>query len=306
MIPAFNAASTVARTLGCLARQDFEGDYEVIVADDGSTDDTREIVGRASGVRLIECDHQGPGPARNAGVEASCAPLVAFTDADCFPDTSWLRLGTEALGDTELVQGRVVADPGASRGPFDRTVWVTAETGLYECANLFVRRDLFDRLGGFEDWLPAKVGKPLAEDAWLGWRARRSGARVRFVPDVRVAHAVFPRGPGEYVAERSRLIHFPFIVAKVPELRSTLLHRGFFMTASSASFDLAMAGMVAAVTTRRRSPLVATLPYFARVARRALPWRRRAPVVAVAEVAADARGMVALARGSVAARSMVL
>ena len=106
------------------------------------------------------------------------------------------------------------ADPGATSGPFDRTVWVVGETGLYECASLFCDRELFDRVGGFEDWLDARLGKPLAEDAWFGWRARRAGARTAFSDAALVHHVVFERDATGFVAERARLVYFPAIAGK--------------------------------------------------------------------------------------------
>lgn len=60
---------------------------------------------------------------------------------------------------------------------------------MYETANLLVTRELFDRIEGFEDWLPARLGKPLAEDVWFGWRARRAGARTAFCSEAIVHHA---------------------------------------------------------------------------------------------------------------------
>ena len=188
------------------------------------------------------------------------------------------------------------ADPAASPGrPSDRTLRVTRETGLYECASLFVRRDAFDRAGGFEHWLEARLGKALAEDAWLGWRLRRAGARSVFCEEALVHHAVFDRGPGEFVAERARLAYFPAIAARMPELRRTMTFRPRLLSARSAAFDAALAGAAVAAARRSRWPLVAALPWAAMVARAARPWRRRAPAVAATEAAADAVGFAALA-----------
>ena len=59
----------------------------------------------------------------------------------------------------------------------------------------------------------------MAEDVWLGWRARRAGLATGFASAAVVHHAVFPRSAGEYVAERRRLRHFPALVRRIPELR---------------------------------------------------------------------------------------
>lgn len=307
IIPAHDAAATLGRTLEAVADQDLDAPFEVIVVDDGSRDRTPQIVEAARGsVSMVRQRQAGPGPARNRGVEVARGEILAFTDADCFPDRGWLSAGLRALERADLVQGRVLPDPSAPAGPFDRTVAVEGERGLYETANLFVRRSLFERLGGFDDWLGARLGKPLAEDLWLGWRARRAGATTAFCDHALVHHAVFPRSPLGYAAERARLVYFPAIVAKIPELRETLLHRRWFLDERSAAFDLALLGVGAAVRSRSLLPLVATLPYGRLARARAGPWGRRAPLVAAWDFAADAVGLVSLAVGSVRHRSPLL
>ncbi len=238
VIPARNSATTIGKTLDALERQDLEEPYEVLVVDDGSTDATAAIVEEAEGpIRLLRASPSGPAGARNRGAAEARGAVLAFTDSDCVPTRRWLRAGLEAMRSADLVQGAVEPDPGASHYPLERTVWVVEEVGLYETANLFVRRELFERLGGFEDWLAPVVGKPLAEDVWLGWRARRAGAAVVFSEDALVHHAVFQITAGELIAEGIRRGHFPAMAARIPELRETLFYRRLFLSRRTAEFD---------------------------------------------------------------------
>lgn len=314
VVPAYNAAETIGKTIAALAAQDLAEPYEVIVVDDGSGDETVAIAeGTPGPIRVIRQDHQGPGPGRNRGVGEARADLIAFTDADCFPTRGWLRAGLAALKTADLVQGKVIADAKARRGPYDRTVWVLNESGLYETANLFIRRDLFLRLGGFEDWLPARIGKPLAEDVWLGWRARRAGARTAFSEEALVHHAVFRRGPLGHIGERRRLIYFPAMAQKMPELKQTFFYRRRFLNRRSAEFDLALLGVLAAGvllatagTVLAAVPLLGVLPYARTLLERAVHWGRYAPRVAVVDLAADTVGFAALAWGSARRRTVVL
>jgi glycosyltransferase involved in cell wall biosynthesis len=308
IIPARDAAATIAATLEAVAGQDIGRPYEVIVVDDGSTDDTARIAAAApEPVRVVRQVAAGPGPARNRGVAEATGRVLVFTDADCVPTPGWLRAGIAALEGADLVQGAVRPDPASARAPFDRTIWVNGQVALYETANLLVRRELFERLGGFEDWLGPVVGrKPLAEDVWFGWRARRAGARIEFSDDALVHHAVFPRSAAEYVAERLRLVYFPAIVERIPELRRELLFARVFLNQRSAALDAAALGASAALRRRSAAPLALAIPYAWMLGRDARRWGRRAPVAAAGGLAADVVGMLALLAGSVRRRTPVL
>ena len=305
VIPARNAAATIGRTLDALRAQDLGDPYEVIVVDNGSEDETAAIAERA-GVTVIRQGHERPGSARNRGVAAATATRIAFTDADCFPEPGWLRAGLRALENADLVQGAVDADPATPRHPFDRTVELGGPTALFETANLFVTRDAFERAGGFSDWAAAAIDEPFGEDAVFGWEARRQGARFTFAPSARVAHAVFARGPAAYVAERRRLVYFPALVARVPELRDEMLTARVFLTTRSLRFDLAVAGVGMTVKRRSALPLLAALPYASWLRRRAGSHGRNAALIVAVELAADAVGLVALVAGSTRHRALVL
>lgn len=305
VIPARDAEATLAATLRALEAQTVGRDaFELIVVDNGSLDGTVGLARGFDGVRVIERERgAGPGAARNDGAAAARGDVIAFTDSDCEPEPGWLAAGLAALGDDEadVVVGCV--EPVRPPGPLDRTVHFAVDTGLFESANLFVRRARFERAGGFPAGLEPDGTAPFGEDVLFGWAAVRDGARVAFSPGVRVRHAVEPRGAGAFVAERRRLALFPPLVRQVPELRGTFLHRGVFLTERSARFDLAAAGLAAALAARRPWPLLALAPYAALVARDVRSGGRRA---AAAKLAADAVGAVALVRGSVAARTPVL
>ena len=91
VIPAYNAGRTLPDTLAALRNQSVPPeDYEVIVVDDGSTDETPSVV-RRLGAKCITQPNRGPAAARNRGVRAARGEFVLFTDADCVPERDWIR-----------------------------------------------------------------------------------------------------------------------------------------------------------------------------------------------------------------------
>ena len=304
IVPARNAAATLATTLTALSDQDFSEPFEVVVVDDGS-DDATATIARDHGARVVATKGSGPAEARNAGVSDTEAAVLAFTDADCLPRASWLRVGVEALrGGADLARGPIL--PARPPGGFDKTIHVAEPSPLFESANLFVRREIFEGAGGFErpDFVPDSVPH-FGEDVLFGWRVVRNGATVAFAEEAVVLHEVFNRGSRGYVTERLRLRLFPPLVKEAGELRETM-PLGLFLSPGTARFDLAVAGILAAARLRSPLPLLAALPYARRDLAMPPPWKLGLAGYNAARVAADLTGLVALVWGSIRHRSPVL
>ncbi len=103
VIPAFNRAESLRRCLASLISQVYPSDrFEIIVVDDGSTDDIATAVhevtdgwnGRVSCLRKA---NGGPASARNAGIKAAIGDIVAFIDSDCSAEPDWLSQMVEVL-----------------------------------------------------------------------------------------------------------------------------------------------------------------------------------------------------------------
>jgi glycosyltransferase involved in cell wall biosynthesis len=304
VVPARDAAATLPDTLRGLEAQRFDGAFEVVLVDDGSTDSTAALAAGSPVVtRVVTLTGDGPGRARNAGA-ASAGTALAFIDADCRPVPGWLAAGAAALAHADLVLGETRPRPDQPCGPFDRSLSVVGLSPLFESANLFVRRELFESLGGFQSWLGPRRGKELGEDVWFGWRARRAGARIASCPDALVHHVVESRGAAEFVAERWRLRYFPALARRIPELRDEFFYRRWFLTDRAAAFDAALLALALARSSRRPAFALAGLPYA-----RLLAQDGRGPGgarVASGRLCADAVGLVALLLGSARRRSVLL
>jgi glycosyltransferase involved in cell wall biosynthesis len=305
IVPARNAARTLADTLEGLRDQCFSESFEVIVVDDGSSDATARIA-LGSGIvdRVVTLKGAGPAAARNAGAAAAGADRFAFIDADCRPADHWLAAGIAALDSADLVLGEIRPRPDRRRGPCDRTLWVIGCSPLFESANLFVRRELFEGLGGFESWLGPRDGKELGEDVWFGWRAVRHGARIAASGRALAHHEVYRRGPVGFAAERWRLRFFPELVRRIPELRRAAFHRRYFLNHRQLRFDAAVLALALAGVTRRPLLAAGAIPYGQLLIRDLR--EEQGKLAASARVAGDAVALVALAAGSLRSRSLLL
>jgi glycosyltransferase involved in cell wall biosynthesis len=192
IVPVRNAARTLGDCLDGLAAQQLRGvEVEVIVVDNGSQDDTARLA-RAHPVRPRVVSESRPGSyaARNAGLAVAQGKAVAFTDGDCLPAPAWLARGLRVLQSAELVAGRV--RPRLSPAP---TRWERFDAGHHvdqrkyvevlgfgATANLFVRREVFDRIGGFDGALRS------GGDREFCTRATAAGFRLAYAGDAEVTH----------------------------------------------------------------------------------------------------------------------
>src|SRR5579871_5097943 len=192
IIPHYNDLTNLARCMGLLRAQTFPAsDLEVIVADNNSRCGIEEVQRVCNGIaRVIPAPIQGAGAARNAAVEASRGQFLAFIDSDCRPEPQWLERGVAALETAQIVGGRVDVDYADPRNPtaveaFERVFAFNfkryiEQLGFSGTGNMFVSREIFDRVGGFRD--------RVAEDLDWGQRAVAAGYTFRYEPEAAVSH----------------------------------------------------------------------------------------------------------------------
>lgn len=201
IVPVFNEAGTIRAQLEALAAQDYKGQLEVIVGDNGSTDGSAEVAHRFAGGRLslevVPAHHRkGPSAARNAGLVAAGGEIVLFCDADDVADSAWVRTMAEALERCELVGGRLEVEsmndallrawrqPGAQTSLPHLLDFLPFAMG----ANMGFRADVIRALGGFDERFDRG-----GEEVALCWRAQLGGATLCFAPDA-VVHYRFRKG----------------------------------------------------------------------------------------------------------------
>jgi GT2 family glycosyltransferase len=175
--------------LAALAAQDCISDWEVVVADNGSTDASpataRSWVSRCEAFRLVDASaRRGPAAARNIGVESARGDLLAFCDADDLVQPGWLEAMAGALADADVVAGAFELGSLNGGGLGIPSPAVTRQIGHLPAglaANLGVVRRAFEAVGGFDENL--RVG----EDIDLCWRLQLAGFKFAAVQDAVVA-----------------------------------------------------------------------------------------------------------------------
>ena len=194
VVPAYNAAETLPACLAALAAQDAASDsYEVILVDDGSTDNTAAIA-KAAGVRVIRQPNAGPAAARNRGADAACGQLLFFTDADCAPTPGWITALSAPFADPRVAgaKGAYLTRQTAVVPRFTQLEYqdrydrmAQAETiDFVDTYSAAYRRDVFAASGGFDPTFPTAS----VEDQELSFRLAALGHRMVFVGAAQVYH----------------------------------------------------------------------------------------------------------------------
>ncbi len=240
IISTFNRCDSLARAVrSVLAQQAGTPPFEVVVVDNNSSDRTADVVAELQAadarLRYVFEGQQGLSYARNAGIGASRAPILAFTDDDVRVAPDWISAILRAFAqnpDVDFVGGRVLPD-----WPFDPPKWLTpanwsplalqeypapfrSHAGRQVClvgASLAFRREVFDRIGLFAaEFQRVEDGIGSTEDHELLRRLWAQGGQGIYAPEVTVTAEVQPermtkayhrrwyRGHGRFVARMER------------------------------------------------------------------------------------------------------
>ncbi|MFH0818322.1 MAG: glycosyltransferase [Candidatus Micrarchaeota archaeon] len=178
VIPTLNEEKCVRMCLESLKKQDYQGEYEIILVDAYSSDKTAQIAKEYTD-RVFLLPPKGPGMARNYGATQAKYPLVAFIDADCIAPSDWLSKIEENFKSTELIglggvlrpQEGLMFDKMMFRLTSDWWVRISAWLGIYQlygncCA---YRKEKFFELKGFN------TNVSFWEDTELSMRMKKIG-----------------------------------------------------------------------------------------------------------------------------------
>ncbi len=187
IIPAKNEEAFIGQCLESVLNNSYPGDgYEILVVDNGSTDDTREI-SRKMGAIVYEKPDLSISALRNFGAKMAKGRILAFLDADCTVAEDWLCRAEEYFKKDEIVCF------GAPPGIPDNPTWVQKTwflvrgaherkvTSWLETANMLIKREAFLAVGGFNEHLTT------CEDVDISYRLLKSG-KIVSDPSIKTIH----------------------------------------------------------------------------------------------------------------------
>jgi glycosyltransferase involved in cell wall biosynthesis len=204
ILPVRNAGATIADQLAGLSRQVVDRPWELLVVDNGCTDNTLTVVEqwkpRLGEIRVVPAhDRAGLAHARNVGVAAARGGVVAFCDGDDIVADGWAQALLDGCGDAELVGGALdveqLNDPPSIywRGGSPTAAGPPLAHRLFPIAvgaNFAARRGTIDEVGGFDEQFLI-----CSDDVDFSWRVQQAGGRFcfansavvryRFRPDLR-------------------------------------------------------------------------------------------------------------------------
>lgn len=193
IVPCLNAEDTIGEQLTALAAQDWSEPWEVIVADNGSTDGTLDVVrrfeGRVANLRTVNASgKKGSAHARNAGAEAARGEWLAFVDADDVAGEGWVAAIGKAVAEHDFVASRFVTAAGGGQQQFPSMRRTPQQDGLQQYdypqylphsagSGLGVKASVHRAVGGFDETFLR------LQDTDYCWRIQLSGIPLHFAPD---------------------------------------------------------------------------------------------------------------------------
>lgn len=193
VVCSYNGGRTLEACLTSLLQMDYP-DYEVILVDDGSTDNTEKIAADFPKVKTIRQPNRGLSFARNVGMYAARGEIIAYTDSDCMADKDWLYylVGTLEQGDYVAVGGPNISPPAqswaqacvaASPGQPSHVLVGDSEAEHIPGCNMAFYKTALELIGGFDPEY-RKAG----DDVDVCWRLLEQGCRIGFSPAAIVWH----------------------------------------------------------------------------------------------------------------------
>ncbi len=223
VIPTYRRHDLLTRALTAACLQTFPADeYEVVVADDAASEETRQLVTAISessscAVRYVPVlGRHGPAAARNCGWREARGEILAFTDDDCIPDPQWLATGVRRLrqdDSADAAWGKLIMPVSQPPTDYERDSSGLAQA-VFVTANCFVKRSAMAIVGGFDERFPLAW----REDTDLYFRLLKHEMNIVHEPQAVVVHPVRPARWGVSLMQQAKSQFDVLLYRKHPDL----------------------------------------------------------------------------------------
>ncbi len=227
IIPVYNDGKYLKSTVNAIEEQiGEECDIELIIVDNGSTDDVFSGIGKSNIIKVIKETNNlnSPYSCRNRGIEIAKGDIIVLLDSTCVPGKDWLTNGLQHLTQTnaDIVGGNVLFDfEGRKTGAklYDALTNIKMEEsikkGVAKTANLFIKKTAFDKIGLFPEGIRSG-----ADVRWT-YKATSNGLKLVFCPDAIVYKVA--RGFKELLKKQWRVgLHQPLIWRETGKRKSKI------------------------------------------------------------------------------------
>lgn len=283
IIPTYNGAARVGNCLNALLHQVPTRSLEILVVDDGSTDNTSDVVRQFPGVRLLAQANAGPAAARNRGAMEAQGEFILFTDDDCVPAPEWVDSMLAPFHDPDVV-GAKGAYRTRQKSVIARFVQIEYEDryrlmssvpliDFIDTYSASFRRDRFIEMTGYDTSFPVAC----AEDIELSYRMSARGWKMKFAPRALVYHT-HPDTLSKYLKKKYKFAFWRVLaVRKNPSKGIKDSHTPQLMKLQLMLAPLLFLGLFLDVTVRPRIPavlvviggfLLSTIPFAVRATKK--------------------------------------
>lgn len=219
IIPTFNGASRIGNCLDALLEHTADQAVQILVVDDGSTDNTVAVVRQYPTVLLISQANAGPAAARNRGAMESGGKVLLFTDDDCVVAPGWLQSMLDSFKDAAVVGAKGVYRT-CQKSLIARFVQIEYEDryrlmrgadsiDFIDTYSAAFRRERFFETNGYDTSFPVAC----AEDIELSYRMSNAGWKMKFAPEAIVYHT-HPGTLRAYVAKKYKFAYWRVMVLR--------------------------------------------------------------------------------------------
>lgn len=230
VIPFFNGGELGRRCLQSALNQDYKTELlEIIAVDDGSFDQTNEILEKEvhehPNLKIVRQPNRGPASARTVGIKMATGKYVFVLSQDCLAEPDWVKKVVEIFDQRSqvgVIQGKILPTR-----PIDLPIYhcmvVESFSFSFETAAIAYRAEALDKSGRYFDEIFSVAGQgAYGDDTDLAWRILEAGYESSWLDEVTAKHEVLPRSFWKEVRDARRLSLFNLLVKRHPGLRRHL------------------------------------------------------------------------------------